>query len=422
MENNYDEALLSFIKDHPTNYHVIAGQAKLLENAGYERLCEKNEWQLSAGGKYFVVRNDSSICAFRIPEGDFDGFNICASHSDSPCFKIKENPEMKAEGAYTKLNVELYGGALLAPWFDRPLGVAGRLIVKDGSGFRSVLVNVAEDLLLIPNLAIHMNREANKGYELNVQKDMLPLYGNADAPSLIETVSEKAGVNKEDVLGFDLFCYNRQEPSFWGAGKKFMSSPRLDDVQCAFSSLTAFLESSCGKNCPVHIVYDNEEVGSSTRQGAASTFLKDVLTRICESLGFSNSSYCRKIATSFMLSADNAHAVHPNYGEKCDPVNRPVLGGGVVLKFSANQKYTTDGATAAKVRLLAEKAGVPVQVFFNRSDMAGGSTLGNISGNQVPVPTADIGVAQLAMHSPYETCGREDTENMIRLIRELFSE
>ncbi len=422
MNKNYDEALLAFIKDHPTNYHVIAGQAEILEKAGYERLCEKNEWQLKAGGKYFVTRNDSSICAFRIPEEDFEAFSIMASHSDSPCFKIKENPEIKAEGAYTKLNVELYGGAILSAWFDRPLGIAGRLIVKEGSGIKTVLVNMDEDLVLIPNLAIHMNREINNGYSYNVQKDLLPLYGNENAPALLDLVSEKAGVRREDVLGFDLFCCNRQAPSFWGADKEFVSSPRLDDVQCAFSSLTGFLEAAPGKKCPVHIVFDNEEVGSSTRQGAASTFLKDTLTRICEGLGLSNSSYCRKIAASFMLSADNAHAVHPNYGEKCDPVNRPKLGGGVVLKFSANQKYTTDGASAARVRLLAEKAGVPLQVFVNHSDLPGGSTLGNISGNQVPVPSADIGIAQLAMHSPYETCGKGDTEKMIMLAKELFAE
>lgn len=422
MKKDYDEALLSFIKDHPTNFHVVQGQSELLESAGYEKLCEAGEWQLKSGGKYYVTRNGSALCAFRIPKGDFEGFSICASHSDSPCFKIKENPEIKAEGAYTKLNVELYGSAILAPWFDRPLGIAGRLIVKDGDGFRSVLTDSGEDLVLIPNLAIHMNRDVNKGYEYNVQKDLLPLYGKEDAPELLELLAEKAGIKKEDILGFDLFCYNREAPSVWGAEKEFISSPRLDDVQCAFSSLTGFLEANEGKSLPVHIVYDNEEVGSSTRQGAASTFLKDTLIRISEALGLSNSAYCRKIAASFMLSADNAHAVHPNYGEKCDPVNRPVLGGGVVLKFSANQKYTTDGVSAARTRLLAEKAGVPLQVFFNRSDMLGGSTLGNISGNQVPVSTADIGIAQLAMHSPYETCGRGDTEKLVLLTKALFEE
>lgn len=425
MENkskNFDLELVNFIQNHPTNFHVVDGQAKELIKNGYTQLCETEQWNLEAGGKYFVVRNDSSICAFQIPEKEFKGFHIMASHSDSPCFKIKENPEIDVEKKYKKLNVELYGGALLAPWFDRPLSIAGRLFYKDSDKINSILVDMAQPLVLIPNLAIHMNREANKGYEYNVQKDLLPLYSLEDSEKLLDKVAKKAVIEPDSILGFDLFCYNCQAPSFWGASKEFLSSPRLDDVQCAFSSLNAFLESSPKNYMPIHVVFDNEEVGSSTRQGAASTFLKDTITRISEALGLSNSDLLIKLASSFMLSADNAHALHPNYPEKCDPVNKPVLGGGVVVKFSANQKYTTDGFSSAYLRSLAKKANVPMQVFVNRSDIPGGSTLGNISGNQVAVATADIGIAQLAMHSPYETCGVGDTEQMIKLAKTFFED
>ena len=254
-----------------------------------------------------------------------------------------------------------------------------------------------------------------------MQRDLLPLYGGADAEPLLETVARACGVEAGDILSHDLFVYNRQAPSVWGAKGEFLSSPRLDDLQCAFSSLAGFLESETGESIPVHVVLDNEEIGSSTRQGAASAFLKDTLRRIAAALGLTESEYLQKLPQSFMLSADNAHGVHPNYGDRCDPVNRPKLGGGVVLKFSGNQKYTTDAVSAAVVRVLAEKAGVPIQPFTNHSDIPGGTTLGNISVQHVAVRTADVGIAQLAMHSPYETCGRGDTAALVGLARTLFS-
>ncbi|WP_417093907.1 M18 family aminopeptidase, partial [Intestinimonas timonensis] len=369
MEHNYDKELLDFIQSNPSPYHVIEAQKKRLLEAGYEQLLESASWTIRAGGKYFVPRNGSAIIAFRVPEKTFKGFMIMASHSDSPMLKIKENPEITVEGAYQKLNVEVYGGALLAPWFDRPLSVAGRVLVKTERGVSTRLVNVDRDLLLIPSLAIHMDRNANSGHEYKVQRDLLPLYGMADAEPLLETVAKACGVDAGDILSHDLFVYNRQAPSVWGAKEEFLSSPRLDDIQCAFSSLAGFLESEPGESVPVHVVLDNEEIGSSTKQGAASAFLEDTLRRIAEGFGLTSGEYLQKLPQSYMLSADNAHGVHPNYGDRCDPVNRPKLGGGVVLKFSGNQKYTTDAVSAAVVRVLAKKAGVRLQTFTNHSDI-----------------------------------------------------
>ncbi|MBQ5436359.1 MAG: M18 family aminopeptidase [Firmicutes bacterium] len=421
MKKNYAEGLAAFIEENPSCFHVVEGQAKLLAQAGYQLLNEGSEWKLDAGKGYYVTRNGSSVIAFRMPEKkDFTGFMVMASHCDSPTFKIKENPEMNVKGIYTKLNVEGYGGALFAPWFDRPLSVAGRLCVKTDKGIRTVNVKVDRDLVMIPSLAIHMNRDVNKGYEYKVQKDMLPLYSLGKKP-LMELICEECGVDKDLVVSGDLFLYNRQKASFWGAENEFLSAPKLDDVLCGYCSLMGFLESSPKDSIPVHVIYDNEEVGSSSRQGACSTFLKDVLMRICESLGLGYGAYSAKIASSFMLSGDNGHALHPNREEKCDPVNQPRLGGGVLLKFSASQKYTTDAISCGIVRAMAEKAGAPVQVFTNHSDIVGGSTLGNLSQHQIPFLTADIGAAQLAMHSPYETVGACDVEAMVALIRQTFS-
>ena len=421
MDFPYSGALARFIQEHPSVYHVIEGQRQLLLAAGYEPLLESRPWQLRPGGRYFVTRNGSALIAFRIPEGGFRGFMIMASHSDSPALKIKEQPEITVEGAYKKLNVEVYGGALLAPWFDRPLSAAGRLFVRQGDEIRMELVDFGRDLLLIPSLAIHMEPAANKGLELKPQRDLLPLYGLADARDLLDLAAQEAGVDRKAVVGHDLFVYNRQAPSVWGDGGVFLSSPRLDDLQCAFASLQGFLESRESAAIPVHAVFDNEEIGSSTRQGAASPFLRDTLVRLTESLGLPESAYLAGLSRSFLLSADNVHALHPNRPDKSDPVNRPRLGGGVVLKYSGSQKYTTDAASAAIVRLLAERAGISLQTFANHSDIPGGSTLGNLSARQVAVKAADVGIAQLAMHSPYETCGSRDTEDLVALARALFS-
>lgn len=415
------EELLAFIQKSPTCFHAVAAMKEILEAEGYGELREEDRWNLEKGGKYYVTRNDSALIAFAIPEEEAKGYRIMASHSDSPTFKIKENPEMEAEGRYVKLNVERYGGMICAPWFDRPLSVAGRVVVKEGEEIVSKLVDVDRDLLMIPNLAIHMNREVNDGYKFNAQKDMLPLYGMSSAKgTFLQTVAEAAGVKEEEILGHDLFLYNRQEGTVWGAEEAFVSSARLDDLQCAFSSLKGFLAGKKEKYIAVHCVLDNEEVGSGTKQGAASTFLRDVLVRINSGLGQDQEDYLRRLAGSFMVSADNAHAVHPNYGEKADPVNRPCMNEGIVIKHSANQKYCTDGVSAAVFKDLCKRAGVPFQTFTNRSDILGGSTLGNISTTQVAVNAVDIGLAQLAMHSPYETAGVKDTAYLIKAAEMLF--
>lgn len=368
-----------------------------------------------------MTRNGSALIAFAIPENDIDGYRILASHSDSPTFKIKENPEITVDDRYVKLNVERYGGMLCAPWFDRPLSVAGRVIVKEKDSFVSRLVDVDRDLVMIPNLAIHMNREANDGYKYNAQKDLLPLYGDITAKdTFLKAIAEAAGVKSEDILGHDLFLYNRQKGSIWGAHEEFVSCGRLDDLQCAFASLKGFLAGEKTQSLAVHCVLDNEEVGSGTKQGAASTFLRDTLSRISAALGFTEEERLIQLARSFMISADNAHAVHPNYTDKADPTNRPYLNGGIVMKFNANQKYCTDGISAAMFRALCQEAEVPVQTFTNRSDMAGGSTLGNISNTQVALHTVDIGLPQLAMHSPYETAGVKDTQYLIQAAEKFF--
>ncbi len=418
---NTAEKLLTFIKDSPTAFQAVETMKNRFSENGFRELKEEEHLSVEKGGKYFVTRNHSAIIAFTIPEENTDTFHIIASHSDSPSLKIKENPEM-AENGYVKLNVELYGGALLAPWFDRPLSVAGRLIVKEAGRICEKLVTVDRDMLIIPNLAIHMNREANSGYQYNVQKDMLPLYGLESAKgSFFKTVAEAAGVKEEDILGHDLFLYNRMPGTVWGSEDEFVSAPRLDDLQCAFSSMEGILAGENKNSICVHCVMDNEEVGSGTRQGAASTFLRDTLLRITLGLGRSYEDYLIALAKSFMISADNAHAVHPNYPEKADPVNRPHINEGIAIKYNANQKYCTDGISAAIFKTFCQEAGVGCQTYVNRSDVPGGSTLGNISNTQVALNTVDIGLPQLAMHSPYETAGVKDTCDFVKLAEVFYA-
>ena len=420
--NHTAEKLLTFIKESPTAFQAVEMMKTRFTENGFTELKEDEHWEIKNGGKYFVIRNHSAIIAFTVPEVSSDVFHIIASHSDSPSLKIKENPEM-VENGYVKLNVELYGGALLAPWFDRPLSVAGRLIVKEDEQICEKLVTVDKDMLMIPNLAIHMNREANSGYKYNVQKDMLPLYGLESAKgSFFKTVAEAAGVKEEDILGHDLFLYNRMPGTVWGSEEEFVSAPRLDDLQCAFSSMEGLIAGKNEKSICVHMVMDNEEVGSGTRQGADSTFLEDILQRIAEGLQADHSSYLRWVADSFLISADNAHAVHPNHPEKADPANRPYLNGGIVIKYHGSQKYTTDGISAARMKDYCERAKVPYQTYANRSDIAGGSTLGNISTAHVSVSSVDIGLPQLAMHSAVETAGMKDTEYAVRALKEFWGE
>lgn len=425
MDHTYAEKLFQFIESSPTQFHAVANMKRLLDEKGYTQLLESEKWKLETGGKYYVIRNGSSLIAFRIPSDRFRGFQIMASHSDAPCLKIKENPELGREQGYIRLNVEKYGGMLCSTWFDRPLSVAGRLVLQEEDGVSTKLVNVERDLLMIPSLAIHMNREANDGYKYNVQTDMLPLLGlssgaEGETENLMSVIAKAAGVPEERILGSDLYVYSRMPGSIWGANEEFLSAGKLDDLECVFASMTAFLAARGGESIPVHCVYDNEEVGSMTKQGAASTFLADTLLRISEALGKDASGYRRALASSLMLSADNAQAMHPNYPEKACPSNRPVLNQGIVIKFSGNQKYTSDGMSAGMFRNICGKVGVPLQTFTNRSDIAGGSTLGNISGTQVAVNCVDIGLAQLAMHSSYETAGVKDLEYLIRAAKGFY--
>ena len=444
------QEMLEFIRISPTCFHAVANIGRMLEAAGFQQLQEKEEWKLEKGGRYYTERNDSSVIAFVIPEKEVGirGFHMAAAHSDSPCFKIKEKPELTVEEHYLRLNTEKYGGMILSTWLDRPLSVAGRLAVKNGNGIEGRLVNIDRDLCVIPNVAIHMNREMNKGVEYNPQVDLLPLLADVsfdeydthttydaqtasenaeeqpetvEKPTLAALAAEAAGVDAETILGEDLFLYTRQEGKMMGAKGEFVLSPRLDDLQCAFSSMEGFLQGNREESISVHCVLDNEEVGSSTRQGAASAFLKDTLMRINMGLGRTQEEYYMALADSFMISADNAHALHPNYTDKTDPVNRPVLNGGIVIKYNANQKYCTDGVSAAIFKDICDRAKVPYQTFVNRSDMAGGSTLGNISNTQVPVKTVDIGLAQLAMHSVYETTGAKDTESLVKVATVFFA-
>ena len=422
MNTKTAKKLLKFIQKSPTAFQAVEEMKKRLEKEGYKELKEEEHWEIIPGGNYYVTRNNSALIAFGIPKKPVWKFHIMASHSDSPALKIKENPEIEVEKAYIKLNVERYGGMLLAPWFDRPLSVAGRLIVRKDGEIQEKLVTVDKDLLIIPNLAIHMNREVNVGYKYNVQKVLLPLYSSYEGKgSFMKQVAAEAGVEEKDILGHDLFLYDRTAGTIWGADEEFVSAPRLDDIQCAFASFEGFLRGEHKKSIAVHCVLDNEEVGSSTKQGAASTFLKDTLKRINMGLGRTEEEYLMALAESFMVSADNAHALHPNHTDKTDPVNRPVINGGIVIKYNANQKYCTDGVSAAIFKDICDKAGVPYQTFVNRSDMAGGSTLGNISNTQVPMKTVDIGLAQLAMHSVCETAGVKDTENLAKAAAELFA-
>ncbi|MCI7304611.1 MAG: M18 family aminopeptidase [Clostridiales Family XIII bacterium] len=421
MTTDINKQLFDFIEKSPSCFHAIDNMKRELTEHGFEELSEADSWKLVRGGRYFVTRNLSSLIAFHIPKEEGVGFHITASHSDSPTFKIKENCEIEKEQHYIQLNVEKYGGMSMAPWLDRPLSAAGRVLVKKGSSVQTRLVSIDRDLLLIPSLAIHMNKEVNDGYKFNAQTDLLPLYGSENARgSFMKLIAEAADTEEDAILGNDLFLYLRMKGSLWGADDEFISCPRLDDLQCAFASLKGFLAAESPAAISVHCTLDNEETGSGTKQGAASTFLKDTLKRILMGLGADQEAYHTMLANSFMLSADNAHAVHPSHTDKTDPTNRPYMNHGVVIKYNANQKYTTDGVSAAIFKSICEKADVPCQTFLNRSDMAGGSTLGNISNTQVPMNTVDIGLAQLAMHTPYETAGSKDTAFLIQAIKEFY--
>lgn len=413
-------SLFKFIKKSTGPFHAVDEVKNILTENGYTELWESSEWKLEPGREYFVTRNLSSIIAFRIPADGFNGFMMIASHSDSPCFKIKEQAEMQSK-PYVRLNTERYGGMLCATWLDRPLAVAGKVMVKDGGHIRSVLYSSEEPLALIPNVAIHMNRAANTGFEYKANVDMVPLWGSGECDTLRKRVACDLGISADDIISTDLFLVNPAEGVQWGANGEFISCPRLDDLECVYASLQGFLAATETNTVPVLAVLDNEEVGSTTKQGADSTFMDDVITRICESFGFSAGKKLSALANSFLVSADNAHAVHPNHPEYSDPTSKVYMNGGVVIKYNANQKYTTDSVSDALFTRICEEAKVPVQRYTNRADMAGGSTLGNIAATHVSVNTVDIGLAQFAMHSSYETAGSDDINYMIKALTAFYS-
>lgn len=499
----FTDRLMNFLDSSPVSFLAAHNIAQHLTAAGFSTLREEDAWELLPGRRYYVTRNDSAVIAFCLPASSscnkatsaapssisetHDGcvkssgiptppaFHIVASHLDSPTFRIKSNAEITVENQYITLNVEKYGGMILSTWLDRPLSAAGRVLIRTESGIASRLINIDRDLMIIPSVAIHMNRTINDGYKWDMKQDLRPLFsglqpsfctdesssaatqgktvsaaGDAAASSahaatslFRQLVAQEAGVAPEDIIDTDLYLYNRQKSVRTGLHREFISSGRLDDLQCAYSSLAGFLEAcgdataadhlhyedasaeigmknsvSANSSCiPVFCAFDNEEVGSMTRQGADSSLLRDTLRRIGEKLGWTQEDFCRSIAESFMISADNAHAVHPNHPELEDPTHRPVPNGGIVIKYSANQKYTTDAVSGAIMQELCRAAGVPAQIFYNRSDLLGGSTLGNISGTQLSIRTADIGLPQLAMHSAYETAGVLDGEYLAKICR-----
>lgn len=413
---NINKKLFEYIKNSPTPYHAVAHSADILRNEGYSELIECEEWTLCEGGKYFVTRGGSSLIAFRIPKADFKGFMLTAAHSDSPTFRIKENAELK-NSYYVRLSTERYGGMLCSTWMDRPLSVAGRVVVKSEDGIKIKLVDSVTPCAIIPNVAIHMNRNANDGIKYNPAVDMVPVFADADSNvSFKESVATWSGISADDILSWDLMLYCPDAGNEWNG---IISAPRLDDLQCAFASLEAFITSESGASAPVYCLFDNEEVGSLTKQGADSTFLSDVLQRICDTFG-GHDTLKTRTANSFLVSCDNAHAVHPNHPEYSDPNHTVRLNGGIVIKYNANQKYTSDAVSTGIFKTVCEEAGVKHQTYANRADMAGGSTLGNISNAHVSLMSVDVGLPQLAMHSAYECAGAEDTGMMIDALKVFF--
>lgn len=416
--------LFSFIDDSHSMFHSVLAIRKMLDEKGYTYLPETGVWKIEKSGKYYTVRNHSSLIAFRVGSKlEKYQFRMTAAHSDSPTFKIKNVAELNGPGEYLRLDTEGYGGMIDSTWFDRPLSVAGRVLINTGKKVETRLLYIDKDILMIPNVAIHFNREINSGYKYNHQVDLLPLFsaGELKKGAFDQMIADELGVKAEDILGKDLFLVNRQKGMIWGYADEFISSPKLDDLQCAFAALKGFLDSENENTVSLYACFDNEEVGSNTEQGAMSTFLKTVTERINDSLGYNRDAYYQAVARSFLVSCDNAHAVHPNHGEKTDSVNCSYMNKGPVIKENASQRYTTDACSRAVFTKICREAGVPVQYFANRSDMPGGSTLGNLSNIQVSVHAVDIGLPQLAMHSSFETAGVKDTEYAIQALKAYYS-
>ncbi len=410
-------SITEFIKNCPTPYQSLDVIKEILDEEGYIRLDPADEWGLKPWGKYYTEINGSSLIAFRTPKNKPYSFMITASHNDSPGFRLKENLQSK-DGEYIKVVAEPYGGMVMHTWIDRPLSVAGRISLRTESGFALKNVDLKDPCCIIPGVAIHLDPELRKGISPSPLKDMVPIMGlSEDTPGIKKLISGKYGIPSEDILSYDLYLY---EPSQGTLVNDLLVSPRLDDLACAYSSLSAFLASDTLKSIPMYVLFNNEEVGSLTMQGAAGTFLADTMERISGDLSLSKEEHLRSLSRSFMLSCDNAHALHPNHPELSDKENHPVLNKGIVIKANANMNYATDAVSGSVARLVCERASVPYQFYYNRSDIRGGTTLGNIALSHAPIHTADIGIAQLSMHSAMETCGLKDISHMTNALRTFF--
>ncbi|MDF2891566.1 MAG: family aminopeptidase [Clostridia bacterium] len=430
MEKEFAKELIDFIYDSPTAFHAVESAKNLLDKQGFIELKEADSWNLDKGGKYYVTKNDSALTAFVVGKGNIEeeGFKIIGAHTDSPCFRIKPSAEMTVENHYIKLNTETYSGPILSTWMDRPLSVAGRVTLRGGDVLNPItkLVNIKKPILIIPNLAIHMNRNMNQGVELNKQKDMLPLMGlineNLEKGNyLMTTIAKELNVEFKQILDFDLFLYEYEKGTIMGLNDEFISSPRLDDLAMVHAGVIAIAKSEAANSTNVMVCFDNEDIGSSSKQGADSPLLSGILERIILAMGGDRQNYFRAIAKSFMISADMAHAVHPNVGEKHDPQNRPLINKGPVIKISANMKYTTDSNSAAVYANICKQAEVPVQYFVNRSDEAGGSTIGPITAAHINIRSVDIGNPSLAMHSVRELAGVMDHSYVTKSFIEFFN-
>lgn len=429
-ELEYARQMIDFIYQSPTPFHAVNNIKKELIYEGFTELGEDEKWELQKSGRYFVERNDSAIIAFVVGSSVVAkrGFKIVGAHTDSPTFRVKPNPEIISENSYMKLNTEAYGGAILSTWLDRPLSIAGRVTLRNNDILfpKTELVNINRPILVIPNLAIHMNRNVNKGIELNKQVDMLPIIGlineNLEKENyLLKVIAEELNVKCDDILDFDLLLYEYDKGCIMGLNNEFVSCSRLDDLEMVHAGLTALINSRSSEATNVLVCFDNEECGSSSKQGADSQFLSDTLERIVLSYGGDREDFFRALYKSFMVSSDSAHAVHPNRGEKADPTNRPHINEGPVIKINANQKYASDSNSISVFQEICKKANVPFQKFVNRSDEVGGSTIGPISANHVAVKTVDIGTALLAMHSIREMCGVADHSYVERVLEEFYN-
>lgn len=423
--------LLNFLNDSPVNFVAVQSVAKTLESAGFTKIAATDKMpEMKTGDKFYVTKNDSSIYAFEIGKKTLSdvGFHMICAHCDSPTFRIKPNAEILCEGGVIKLNTELYGGAIMSTWFDRPLSLAGRVLTKTSDPMHpdTRLVHIKRPLLQIPNLAIHFNRQVNDGVALSKQKDMLPVIGIVNSilekeNYLLNIISKEIGVETDKIIDFDLYLYDTTPACLFGLKNEFISAGRLDDLSMVHAGLEAIISSDSSDHTKVLAIFDNEETGSQTKQGAGSPFLSNIIQRIVLAQGGSMDDYYRAVENAFMVSADNAHAWHPNYPEKMDPTNHPVMGGGPVIKFNAAQKYASDASSAAVFTNICECAGVPCQKFVNHSDVAGGSTLGNILASSLPVRGVDMGNPIWGMHSVRETGNVNDHLYCIKAFTTFFN-